>query len=56
MNQVHRLLAEAMTDPRVAACEDCIAGKVLTEIRPGVFVLEIKHDITCPFFRALDNN
>lgn len=56
MNEVHRLLAQAMTDPRVAACQDCIARKELTEIRPGIYTLEIKHNPTCPFFRALDNN
>ena len=56
MNNVTRLLAQAMTDSRVAACEDCIARKELTEIRPGLFTLEIKHDPTCPFFRALENN
>ncbi|MDP9093406.1 MAG: hypothetical protein M3N95_10835 [Actinomycetota bacterium] len=34
-------------------CPDCHARKNLTEHTPGVFVLDIEHDATCPTYRAM---
>ncbi|MDP9117745.1 MAG: hypothetical protein M3O28_10925 [Actinomycetota bacterium] len=34
-------------------CPDCHADKNLTETTPGVFVLEISHDETCPQLRRV---
>ncbi len=54
---VAQLLAEAAVFLRPnAGCEDCPAEQELREIRPGLHLLEIKHDPTCPFYRALDTN
>lgn len=52
MNYVARVLAEAMTDPRVAPCGDCFATAELRQVEPKMFMLEIKHDPTCPAYRA----
>ena len=32
-------------------CPDCNAAKTVTETE-GVVVLEVRHDETCPFYRA----
>ena len=34
------------------ACPDCDADTMLTEQSPRVFVLEIRHDTTCPTYCA----
>lgn len=35
-------------------CPDCNASTSMGEQAPGVFVLEMAHDPTCPIYRALD--
>ncbi len=44
----------ALAGQRLAGgCEDCNAEQVLSEHSPGVFVLEIRHDPTCPTYRRI---
>jgi hypothetical protein len=35
------------------ACPDCSADTRLTEEAPGVYVLTVEHDDTCPTYRAM---
>jgi hypothetical protein len=41
-----RVAAQLFADNYV--CPDCLAAKQLTEDAPGVFVLTVAHDSTCP--------
>lgn len=34
-------------------CDDCGAHQVLNEHSPGVYLLEIRHDSTCPTYRHI---
>lgn len=34
-------------------CPDCTATQELTQYSPGVMILEIRHDNTCPTYRAM---
>ncbi len=44
----------ALTGQRLAGgCDDCNAEQVLAEHAPGVFVLEIRHDPTCPTYQRI---
>ncbi|WP_183092959.1 hypothetical protein [Nocardioides stalactiti] len=36
-------------DPIPGGCEDCHAEQVLHEEAPGVLVLTVMHDPTCPY-------
>lgn len=36
-------------------CDDCTAYQVLTETEPNLIVLEVRHDATCPTYRAIVN-
>ena len=49
---VRRALAEQFAG--AYRCPDCHAEKALTEHRPGVFVIEVAHDATCPLFAQMD--
>lgn len=35
----------------VQPCSDCDADAELTEVSPGVLVLEVRHDPTCPWLK-----
>ena len=37
------------------ACPDCHADKRLSEQAPGVYLLDVEHDETCPAYRAMSN-
>jgi hypothetical protein len=34
-------------------CPDCLSEQELVEHSPGVMVLEVRHDETCPSYRAM---
>lgn len=36
-------------------CPDCQSEQTLTEPRPGVLMLNVAHDTTCPAYRAMGN-
>lgn len=44
-------LAAAFAD--AYRCPDCASTSELTERTPGVFVLAVAHDLTCPSFRRM---
>jgi len=50
-----RLRAQLGTVQHSGACPDCDADVSLTEMAdaPGVFVAEVRHDPTCPRYRAI---
>lgn len=33
-------------------CDDCDAYSELVEVEPRMWVLAVRHDATCPYFRA----
>lgn len=33
-------------------CADCNAERRIVEIRPGITILQILHDDTCPWFKV----
>jgi hypothetical protein len=35
-------------------CPDCLSEQSLVEHSPGVMVLEVRHDQTCPSYRAME--
>jgi len=37
----------------IGGCGDCTAVQEMSEVEPGVFVLEIRHDPTCPTYRRI---
>ena len=37
----------------LGGCEDCSAQQELSEVEPGVWVLEVRHDPTCPTYRRI---
>jgi len=37
------------------ACPDCNATAGLREIHPGVVVIEVRHDETCPTYKAMES-
>ncbi len=49
-----------LTDPatlaligRLSECPDCCADTELVQSTPGVHVLEVRHDETCPAYRSM---
>ena len=43
---------DAMTGKRIpGGCDDCDAYQVMVRCEAGVYVLEVHHDDTCPFYR-----
>lgn len=40
-------------EPQRGGCPDCDAEQVLSEWSPGVLRLEVRHDATCPTWRAM---
>lgn len=44
-------LAHAYADDY--ACPDCLSEASLVEHAPGVMLLEVRHDDTCPTYRAM---
>jgi hypothetical protein len=38
--------------PIPGGCEDCGAHQTITETTPGVFVLTVHHDLSCPAYLA----
>ncbi len=38
---------------RAARCPDCDSRARLTAYTPGVLILEVRHDDTCPTYRAM---
>ncbi|BFP50649.1 hypothetical protein SCMC78_04560 [Streptomyces sp. CMC78] len=55
-HHVARVLTEALLDHRMNPCGDCLATAELTEVKPGIVMLEVKHDLTCPTYRAKNQN
>ena len=50
-------MLEALPDqPIPGGCDDCDAYQVLTQPVPGVYVVEVRHDDTCPWLRAHERN
>jgi hypothetical protein len=47
---VGRQIASAFADYR---CPDCSSEQSLVEHAPGVMLLEVRHDATCPTYRAM---
>ncbi len=37
----------------LGGCGDCNAVQEMREVEPGVWVLEIRHDPTCPTYRRI---
>jgi hypothetical protein len=37
-------------------CDDCGAYQELAQVERGVYVLEVRHDATCPEFRRIVAN
>jgi hypothetical protein len=35
-------------------CPDCLSEQSLVEYSPGVLLLEVRHDETCPSYRAME--
>ena len=45
-------MLDAMTGKRIpGGCDDCDAYQTMREEAPGVYVLQVSHDETCPFYR-----
>jgi|GEM_PF-2286554 len=45
-------MLDAMTDKRLpGGCDDCDAYQVMVKAEAGVYVLQVHHDDTCPFYR-----
>jgi len=38
---------------RLAECPDCCADTELVQPSPGVHILEVRHDETCPTYRSM---
>ena len=38
---------------RLSECPDCCADTELVQSTPGVHVLEVRHDETCPAYRSM---
>jgi hypothetical protein len=47
-----RQLATAYADDH--RCPDCLSEQSLVQHAPGVMVLEVRHDRTCPSYRAME--
>jgi len=41
---------------RLAECPDCCADTELVQPTPGVHVLEVRHDETCPTYRRMQGD
>ncbi len=41
---------------RLSACPDCCADTELVQSSPGVHVLEVRHDDTCPTYRSIQRD
>lgn len=37
----------------IGACADCNSVQEMREAEPGVWVLEVRHDPTCPTYRRI---
>lgn len=49
-----RSVLDNMTGRRVpGGCPDCDAYQVITQEHPGVYVLTVHHDDTCPSYRTM---
>jgi hypothetical protein len=48
---VGRQIASAFADYH---CPDCLSEQSLVEHGPGVLLLGVRHDETCPSYRAMD--
>ena len=45
---------EALLNQRIpGGCEDCDAYQVMTTDGSGVYVLEVRHDDSCPYLRRV---
>lgn len=45
---------DVMTGRRLpGGCDDCDAYQTVDEHTPGLYVLEVHHDATCPEYRAI---
>jgi hypothetical protein len=45
---------DAMTGrPLPGGCDDCDAVQELAQVERGVYVLQIRHDVTCPEYRRI---
>ena len=41
---------------RLSECPDCCADTELVQSTPGVHVLEVRHDDTCPAYRSMQGD
>jgi len=41
---------------RLSECPDCCAETELVQPSPGVHVLEVRHDETCPTYRSMQGH
>jgi len=41
---------------RLSECPDCCADTELVQPSPGVHVLEVRHDETCPTYRSMQGD
>lgn len=46
-----------MTEPTMDGlsyeCPDCASDAQLVQVKPGVYVLQVRHDDTCPTLRRI---
>lgn len=48
-----RSALDAMADRRLpGGCDDCAAYQMVNKASEGVYLLEIRHDQTCPYYRG----
>lgn len=50
-----RMLAPLAGQRIDGGCDDCHAYQELEQVEPGVWVLNVRHDNTCPFLASLDD-
>jgi len=44
---------DAMTGHRMpGGCDDCDGYQTMSQVAPGVYILTVHHDLTCPTYRA----
>lgn len=44
---------DTLTDRQLpGGCDDCAAYQVVAQHSPGVYVLTVHHDGTCPYYRS----